>query len=172
VASFTILGGLLAGPLAVAQPPAQREQPNFKPKLDLKWPGKPSENSQILSTGAGEEKHYSAIFTDKRPAVVLVFAAFVIEFPDKALQETSPKELLAAYVFASKKAETSRKEVAHGAKKHPGLEITTRSDKHFGRKLIVVAGKRLYEVAVTSKKEELLTAPDVKAFFKSLAVEE
>jgi hypothetical protein len=34
----------------------------------------------------------------------------------------------------------------------------------------VVAGKRIYEVAVTSKNPELLKAPEVKAFFESLAV--
>jgi hypothetical protein len=168
--SCTTLGGLLAGSLAVAQPPARQEQLSFKPKLDLKWPGKPSESSQVLATAEGDQKHYSALFTHKHPSGVVLFSAFVEEFPDKALKGASPKELLAAYVFASKKNETSRKEIEHGAKKYPGLEITTRTDKQFGRKVVVMARSRIYEVSVTSKTEAALKIPAVKTFLESLAV--
>jgi hypothetical protein len=171
VVSFTGVAVLAAASAAASQAPAQREPLRFQPKLGLKWPGRPSESSQVLQTEAGDEKHYSATYTDKRSGGAVVFAAFAIEFPEKALKGTSPKELLAAYVFASKKDETSRKEVTHGPKKHPGLDITTRAAKLFRRKLVIMAGLRLYEVSVTSKDEQALKTPEVKVFFDSLAIE-
>lgn len=167
---FAAVSGLLASPPAAAQAPAQQEQLRFQPGLTLKWPGKPSESSQILPGEGGDEKHYTALFTDKLPAGAVTFSAFVIEFPDKALKGMSPQRFLAAYVAASKKDETSRKEVEHGPKKYPGLEITTHARGLFGRKLVVLAGSRLYEVSVSSKSEEALKAPEVKAFLESLAL--
>jgi hypothetical protein len=167
---FAALSGLLVGSPTIAQPAAQREQLRFQPNLSLKWPGKASESSQILSTEDGDEKHYTALFSKKGTAGVVIFSAFVIEFPDKALKSTTAKTLLAAYVFSSKDDETSRKEVEHGPKKYPGLEISTHARGLFGRKLVVMAGSRLYEVSVSSKSEEALKAPEVKTFLESLAL--
>src|SRR5258708_10832279 len=105
-----VLGGVLSLPVA-AQPPAQQDKLSFNPKLSLKWPGKPSVSDQILTTEVGEVKHYSATYADKQPAGVVLFFAFVTEFPEKALKDASPKEMLSAHVFAFKKDETSRKEI-------------------------------------------------------------
>jgi hypothetical protein len=164
------LSSLLVVSPAIAQPAAQPKQLRFQPKLSLKWPGKAFESSEILSTEHGDEKHYSALFSNKGGSGVVTFSAFVIEFPDKAVKGTTPKELLTAYAFASKDDETSRKEVEHGPMKYPGLEISTKARGLFGRKLVVLAGSRLYEVSVSSKKEEALKAPEVKAFLESLAL--
>jgi len=167
----TVLGGMLLSTLA-AEPPAQQSKLPFKSKFTLKWPGKPSEDSQILKTNDGEEKHYSAMFADKQPEGAVVYSAFVIEYPEKALKGTTPKEMLAAYVFAFQKEETSRKEIEHGKNKHPGLDITSKSAKFFGRKVVVMVQPRLYEIAVTAKNESSLKTKEVSAFFDSLKVEE
>ena len=166
----SVLLGLQPG----GEPSDQPEQLSFNPKLALKWPGKPFESSQVLTTKDGEQKHYSAMFADKRPDGLVLFSAFVEEFPEKALKGTSAKQLLAAYVLAFRKEETSRKELEHGPKKYPGLDITSQhaspSGIRFNRKLVVLAGRRIYCISVDCKDKEFLNRPEVKAFFESLAI--
>jgi hypothetical protein len=170
----SVLFGLQPGVQAMGKPPDQPEQLSFMPKLKLKWPGKPSESSQILATRDGEQKHYDAMFADKRPDGVVLFFAAVEEFPEEALKASSAKDLLLAYVFAFRKEETSRKELEHGPKKHPGLEISSQRTSPLGmrfcRRLVVFAGQRIYEISVSSKDKESLERPEVKAFLKSLAI--
>jgi hypothetical protein len=151
---------------------AEGSQLSFNPGLGLKWPGAPHESIQNLTTEAGEHKQYTATFTEKRPEGVVVFSAFVTEYPVGALRGTDPKELLAAHVLASRKDETSRQAIAHGPQKHPGLDVATRSGTRVGRRLVVMAGRRLYEVGVSSTNEELMRGSKVKAFFDSFAVDE
>jgi hypothetical protein len=169
-AAFITILSLLAATPAFTQAPGQAKSLVFDPKFALKWPGKPSESNQVLATDNGPEKHYRAMFADKLTRGVTLYSASVEEFPEKTLKGTSPNELLVAYVHAFKKHETSRKEVEHGKKKYPGLEITSRRDKHFGRRLVVMAGSRIYDVSVVGPTEDALKAPTVKAFFDSLAV--
>jgi hypothetical protein len=140
ICAVTILCGVLTVSLAIDQPPGQRKPLAFDPKLRLKWPGKPTESSQVPEVGS--PKHYSASFVDKQATGVTLYAANVEEFPEEMLKGASPKELLAAYVLGSKRHETSRKEIEHGPKKYPGLEITTRTEKDFGRRLVVMAGSK------------------------------
>jgi len=115
-----------------------------------------------------------AMFADKRPGGLVLFSAFVEEFPEKALMGTSAKDLLAAYVFAFRKDETSRKELEHGPKKYPGLEIsrqrTSPLGMRFDRSLVVFAGRRIYDISVSSKDKESLNRPEVKAFVESLII--
>jgi hypothetical protein len=134
----------------------------------LKWPGKPTESSQVDE--GTSLRHYSASFADKQATGLTLFWADVEEFPEKMLKGTSPKELLTAYVLGSKRNEISRKEIEHGPKKYPGLEITTRTEKHFGRRLVVMPGSRIYDLSVTSKTAEGLKVPAVTAFLESLAI--
>jgi hypothetical protein len=140
--------------------------------LGLKWPGSPHESSQVIPSDVGEEKHYDATFTDRRsPDTIVPYSAFVIDFPEKALKGKAPRDFLNAYVFASQKHETARKEVELGRCKHPCLEITTHSGDLFDRRLVVMAGPRLYEVSVSSRKEQALRDVQVKKFFESLVIE-
>jgi hypothetical protein len=155
-----------------ANPPAQARQLSFNPKLTLKWPGVPTEDSQIMPIETGDVKHYSALFADKQPTGIIIYGAHVMEYPAKTLEVTSPKELLMAYVFAFQKDETSRKEIEHGHDKYAGLEISRHRGDRFDRLLVVMAWPRLYSVEVSSKREELLGSPEVEAFFNSLAIEE
>jgi len=172
VAALTLLT-LAAGPHALAQPPASSPQLSFRPKLSLKWPGKPSENSQIIHGPFGDEKFYDAMYADKRPTGTIMYSAHVMEFPAKELKGASPKQLLEASVFAFKKDETSRKEISFGKKKYPGLDITSRSAKLlFSRKIVVLVGTRLYTVSVASKDEQALKAPEGKAFFESFVLDD
>lgn len=158
---------------------ADSEVLKFKPKVELKWPGKPTEFNQFLPTEDGECKLYNATFTDKqaeRVAVfgagerVTVYGAGVIESPPKTRRETSDKELLAA--FASKKGVTSSKEIVQGPKKYPGLEITAKSGKFFRRELVILAWPRLYTIGVTSNDEQALKTPQVNEFFESVVIRE
>ncbi|HVK18552.1 MAG TPA: hypothetical protein VM533_16575 [Fimbriiglobus sp.] len=150
---------------------AAERQLTFDPNLRLKWPGPPSEDSQLLNNEVGEQKHYSATFTDKRPEGVVIFSAFVDEYPADAVKQADPEELLTATVFAFKADEVSQKKFAHGPQKYPGFDILSQSDGKFDRKLVVVAGRRVYHIAVTSTKEEWLKAPEVQAFFDSLSLD-
>jgi hypothetical protein len=170
--SLTAVGCWRGNPKAGGIPAALGGGLSFAPGLRLNWPGPPSENSQIISDGAGDQKHYTATFTDRSPRGVVTYFAYVCEYPAKALAGTTPQELVAAHVFSSKGDETSRKEIVHGPGKHPGLDITTRSGNRFGRKLVVMAGTRLYAVEIMSPSEELLRGPEAEAFFNSLAIDE
>jgi hypothetical protein len=150
----------------------QKDQPVFRPKFLVNWPGAPTESDLAIPTEQGEQRHYSAIFTDRQPGGVVLYGVFVDELPEKALAGSDPKERLAAYVFANKRDETSRQAIEHGPKKYPGLDITTASGKRFGRRIVIAAGPRLYDVSVTSSKQEVLRSPAVAAFFKSFAIED
>jgi hypothetical protein len=146
-------------------------QLNFDPKLRLKWPGPPQEDSQLLPTEAGEQKHYSATFADKRPGGVIIYTAFVMEYPADSVKREDPEELLSAYVFAFRADEVSRKKVEHGPRKYPGFDIISQRGGRFDRKLVVMADRRMCHIGVSSTKEEWLKAPEVQAFFDSLSLD-
>jgi hypothetical protein len=147
--------------------PASGKGLSFDPGLALMWPGTPTESSQIITTDLGELKDYSAMLTEKRPNGLRVFSAAVLEFPEKQVEGQSPRMLLAACVFASKKDETSRKDVEYGPRKYPGFAITTRRGKWWGRRLAVLAGRRFYDLSVTATSQALLRDGDVEVFFDS-----
>jgi hypothetical protein len=172
VGPLTVAGCWRGGPQAGGIPAAQGGRLTFAPGLRLNWPGSPSEDSQIIPDGAGDQKYYTATFTDRSPRGIVSYSAYVCEYPPQALAATTPEEMVSAHVFASRKYETGRKEVAYGPRTNPGLDITTRSGDLFGRRLVVMAGARLYEVAVTSRSEELLRGSEAEKFFNSFAIEE
>ncbi|HLW65580.1 MAG TPA: hypothetical protein VKS79_09700, partial [Gemmataceae bacterium] len=167
-----LVSALLTFSQACAQPPAPKKEKelDFHPKLVLKWPDKFTESRHASKTDDGEEKHYSASCAIKKPEGVILFSAFVTELPEKAVKGLSSKQLLALHTFAFKNDETNRKEIEHGAKKCPGLDITSKTAKFFGHKIIVVVGPRIYEVGVMSGNEGLIKVDEVKAFLASLAV--
>jgi hypothetical protein len=76
-AAFITILSLLAATPAFTQAPGQAKSLVFDPKLALKWPGKPSESSQVLATDNGPEKHYSAMFADKLTRGVTLYSASV-----------------------------------------------------------------------------------------------
>ncbi|HJZ91259.1 MAG TPA: hypothetical protein VKE40_10325 [Gemmataceae bacterium] len=158
---------VLAAGSAVADPPGRSE---FDPGLRLKWPGTSSESSTVLPGDQVEIRTYSAIYTGKGPDGAVVYSAVVLEYPQAAVKDASPEELLAAYVFATRKHEVSRKSIEHGPAKLPGLDIVIRRDGRVTRRVVVAAGQRLYAVSVTAKGEALPDAAEVKEFIDSLAV--
>jgi hypothetical protein len=164
VLSIAVGGCSRAGPTSGGnQQTAGGNQPGFKPGLNLKWPGTPT----VL---AGDQEHYAATLTQKEPEGLIVFSAFVMQYPE--LQGADPNELLGAYVFGSQKSEISRKKIEFGRDKHPGFDIATRSGSRFGRKIVVMAGPRLYEISVLSTNEKLLGGPEVRAFIDSFKPDE
>jgi hypothetical protein len=156
--------------LGTADPPDKQKELKFDPKLVLKWPSDSSANSHVEISDIGELKHYSAMGSVKKADGIIVFSAFVEEYPEKAVKDISATQRLNTYVLGTKKGEISRKEIEHGPKKCPGLDIVYKSGSFFGRKLVVIVGPRIYEVAVTSKNQELLKGDEVNSFIDSLAV--
>jgi len=74
--------------------------------------------------------------------------------------------------IAAKKDETSRKEIVHGPKKYPGLEITGKSGKYLRRRLVILAGLRLYDIGVIGNDEQALKTPQVNEFFEAAVTKE
>jgi hypothetical protein len=153
------------------QPATEERQLLFDPNLRLKWPGPPQEDSQQLATEAGEQKHYSATFADKRPGGVIIYTVFVMEYPADSIKREDPEELLSAYVFAFRADEVSRKKVEHGPRKYPGFDIVSQRDGRFSRKIVVMADRWMCHIGVSSTKEEWLKVPEVQAFFDSLSLD-
>jgi hypothetical protein len=151
---------------------SEDSEPVVNMPFEVKWPGRPALSRQAQATQAGEQVNYTATYSQGGPEGVVIFLVSVAEYPEKLLQGTSPRELLAAHVFALQKDELSRKEIEHGPRKYPGLEIATRSGRHLGRRLVIFAGRRLYEVSVSTTSGELLQSPEVTAFFDSFAVKD
>ena len=140
--------------------------------FEVKWPGRPALSRQAQAAHAGEQVTYTATYSQGGPEGVVTFLVSVAEYPEQLLQGTSPRQLLAAHVYALQKDELSRKEIEHGPRKYPALEIATRSGRHLGRRLVIFAGRRLYEVSVSTTSGELLQSPEVTAFFDSFAVKD
>ncbi len=166
---------LCAGTLAAvgcSKSGATGDQLSFHPALTLSWPGAPTESSQVLPTEGGDLKHYDATFAEKRPNGVVIFSASVQEYPEKEAGRLSSRQWLDAFVFASRKNETARKELDFGPQKYPAIETTTRSGKLFTRRLVVLAGARFYDIAVTASSETFLGDEEVKGFFDSFRVDE
>jgi hypothetical protein len=153
-----------------SQTATQERRLSFDPELHLKWPGPPHEGSQLLPTEAGEARHYSATFADKRSGGVINYTAFVEEYPADSIKKADPEELLSAYVFAFQADEVSRKKIEYGPRKYPGLDIVSQRDGRFDRKLVVMADRRMYHIGVSSTKEEWLKDPAVQAFFDSFSL--
>jgi hypothetical protein len=164
-----VLALALAGTGWVVYGQKRRPASTF-PGLTLKWPGPPSENIQA-TPGGGLEPTYAATYVSRSPGRFLLFSAGVTDFGPKVAEEMSPEDLLAASVTAFQKDEVSRTPIEHGPRRHPGFDIVSRRDGKVTRKVVVVAGSRVFTVSVTTSKEELLEDLEVKAFFQSFAVE-
>jgi hypothetical protein len=129
------------------------------------WPGEPEEMPR-----AGVP--YMATYADRASGAVTLYAANVTDLGGAAANQTSPRDLLVASKVAFQRDELSRKEIEHGPKKRPGLDIVSKRSGKVSREVVVAAGSRLYSVSVTAPTEEALSAPEVRAFFDSFAVEE
>src|SRR2546422_136495 len=67
------------------------------------------------------------------------------------------------------------KEIEHGPKKYPGLDISTQSvtgsgKPLIGRRVVVMAGPRIYDLSVSGTVEGLMQLPEVKEFFESFNI--
>src|SRR5262249_2285601 len=94
---MAILSTLTAVCLCAADPPDKKKELKFDPKLSLKWPGEFSESSYVENSDIGELKHYSAMGSVKKAHGVIIFSAFVEEYPEKAVKDKSAKQMLNAY---------------------------------------------------------------------------
>lgn len=103
---------------------------------------------------------------------VAIFSANVYEFSENDLQGSDSKELLASHGTSGDEVELTRKDIEHGPNKHPGLDVTSKDDGGFLRRVNIMVGRRIYSVQVTSLKQERLTADDVLKFFESFAIKE
>ena len=122
------------------------------------------------SPGAGGP--YRATYMDRAPGGITLYTANVTDLGAEAAKEGSPRDHLIAFKTAFQKDEVSRKEIEHGPKKRPGLDIVSNRSGKVSREVVVAAGSRLYSVSVTAPTEEALRAPQAAAFFDSFSVEE
>ena len=152
-------------------PTTETEAPNFDPKLTLVWPGTPQESRRRIAAGSADETTiYSATFTQMGP--ITTFSASVYLLSDRDLQESDPRELLARHMTGPEDEELTGQQIEHGPNKYPGYEVTAKSGNLFVRRVNVMAGRRLYSVAVASLKQERLNAEDVARFFGTFAVQD
>ena len=147
--------------------------PDFDPKLTLVWPGTPEESRRRINAGQADETTiYIASFWQIQTGQLNMFGATVYEFSEKDLQGFDSKELLAGHGTSGSEVELTRKEIEHGPNKHLGLDLTSKDDGGFYRRVNVMVGRRIYSVKFSSRKQEGLTAADVLKFFESFAITE
>lgn len=172
---------LLAGLLGCANPnvkvtpapsnPDARDKADFDNWVSITWPAAPPRvERQVTSMELDEHENYTALYADKRPDGVVIFAAHIDVYPHAMWEKSSPEEILESTVFAFRKYELSRKPFAHGPHKYPGFDILSKRNDLTTRQIAVVAKPRVYTVSVSSKDETALTRPEVVAFFDSFAV--
>jgi hypothetical protein len=149
-----------------------KAQTLLKSTFLLNWPGAPTEGDGVIWTKEGQQRHYSATFMDRPPGGIVVYTLSVIEWPEKTLAGLEAKQKLDAYVFSQKRDETSRQAIEYGPKKYPGLDMTTGSGDAVGRRIVIVAGPRLYDLSVAASNQEALRSPAVAEFFHSFAIQE
>jgi hypothetical protein len=137
----------------------------------LAWPFPPTERVQVNPTPKGDQRVYDATHIRKTADGLVMYSCNVEEYPAGAMDFMPPREILDTTVLAFQKEETSRKEVHHGAKGHPGLEVRHTFHNRFSRQLLVWADSRLYTLSVTSDTAAALDAPPAEAFFASLRVD-
>lgn len=153
-------------------PFTEQDAPDFDPKLTLEWPGTPEESRRRSHAGlADETSGYGASITFSQTVPVTRFAAAVTQFTEKTLQGLAPKQMLVDEALGEDK-ELTRKEIEHGPKKYPGLDVTAKSGDSFVRRVVVLARTRIYKIEVLSTKQERLNAEDVAKFFESFAITE
>lgn len=70
------------------------------------------------------------------------------------------------------RGEFTRKDIEHGPKKYPGVDITSHSKNSFTRNVMVMAGLRIYNVSVTCRQEKTLESAKVRDFFDSFGIDE
>jgi hypothetical protein len=138
--------------------------------MTVAWPGPPTETVTTIPGPSGEVRTHHAMYTSAADGRPVVFTASVTDL-GPATKEMSPRELLEAHAFASRKDEVSRQEVEHGPKKLPGLDIVVRTGGNVRRQRLVASGTRIFEVAAMARTEEALGAREVRAFFESFAVD-
>jgi hypothetical protein len=148
--------------------PASDLQKSFG--LRLNWPGEPHESNQDLPSKEGVWKNYMGTFTERGQDEVVIFSAYVMELP--TLEQSSPKDLFEASVLPMQRDEFTRKDIEHGPKKYPGVDITRHSKKSFSRNVQVMAGLRIYNISVTCHKEKSLESAKVRDFFDSFGIDE
>lgn len=131
----------------------------------VKWPGSPRE-----SGGPGR---YSAALTVNTPQGEVTYSASVNELPTAELAGKAPRDVLAAKLAGTAGQEFSRKEVAVGPKKYPGLDVTWWGGAtQVGRRLAVLAGAKVYELSVWGPDMGSIRSPEAEAFFNSLTIDE
>ena len=139
--------------------------------LHLAWPGPPNEGRTTVPGPGGDVQTYSAMYASKAPGLLVVYLANVIDSGTGAANQMDSRERVTAFMFTFQKTEISRKEFEHGSEKHPGLDVLRPQGKNVSRALVVVVGQRIYSVSVSAPNEELLTGPEVMAFFNSFTID-
>lgn len=133
----------------------------------LKWPVQPDEKANTI----GNASSYNAMASEKFDGGLLLYALFIIEYPDDKFDGMTPQQLMDAYIKGF--GESTRTPIEHGPQKYPGVEITRKRESKWDRHVVVVAGRRLHHISVSaSRNEKLLDRPEVKAFFDSFEIKD
>lgn len=140
----------------------------FHPELKLSWPVTPRESCEEKDLPGGIHRMYHAVSQTGSRSGDVSLMANVVEYPAGKVKDAPT--MINEYLFATNSDETSRKTISHGPDQLPGVEVTTRILSKYGRKLVVVAGNRIYELVATCPREKPLNQPEINAFFDSLQI--
>jgi len=158
-----------SGPAGLS-PVEEQEAPDFDPRLTVEWPGTLTESRSRFAAGTPEE---TTIYTAKHRTFgpVTVFSATVHEFTEQSLQKTDSKEMLKDNALQNiKSPDHTLTEIQRQG--HPGVEATGRDEAAHFRRVVVLAGRRLYRVEVVSLQPDRLKADDVTRFFDSFQIKD
>jgi len=143
---------------------------DFTPKFAVTWPDTPREASYPIDTAEGILKTYVASVTKRRGDANITFEVRVAQYPNE-FKLLDPKKILDHMKASKDNEETSRREMEHGLKKHPGLEITGRRRGKYYHRIIILADRTLYEASVFADKENLMEGSEARVFLASFSTE-
>jgi hypothetical protein len=167
---LTINGILEYAGSAGRSPIDEQEAPDFDPKLSVEWPGAPTESRSRFSAGTADE---TTLYTGKHTAFepATIFSATVHEFTEQSLRKIDSKEMLRDNALQNiKSPDHTLTEIQHQG--HPGVEATGRDEAAHFRRVVVLAGRRLYRLEVVSLQPDRLKAEDVTKFFESFRIKD
>jgi hypothetical protein len=157
-------------------PAPSADAARFDPKLRLEWPAPPSETRRRIDAGSPDETTiYSASLVLTDPATI--FSATVHQFTEASLPGKDPRVMVAEHALQGdegldRKISEYVANKAYETNKFPGVEVTAKSGNSFARRVVVLAGTRLYKIEAVSTKEDRLKAADVARFFDSFEIQE
>ncbi|MDB5306344.1 MAG: hypothetical protein JWO38_546 [Gemmataceae bacterium] len=164
IAALGLLAGLGLAPLPAADAPKgeAREFVSKDGKYRTKFPGEPKSTE---TTAGGMTIHTTMLAPRSGEALTVVYFDLLVEIP-----AGQAKEMLKKFGAGIKGKVESEKDVSLGKDKLPGREVVYSLDKAVIRQLMVLDGKRVYQVLVGGPTRESVTSKEADAFVGSFEV--